>query len=192
MNRATRKHGEMKGQFFLIGAFLLIMMFYVGISLYFSPSHSVQGGHQISDLSENILAEYPRAFNFGMNSSSPSQVLANFTGLAVNLTGQRNAELKVLWIITQNVSDDLNVTAGNFLGYPAEITLNVSGEVKNLYVGSGAVNSTLFASPPSEFELRANFNTTEKNLLLEKFKANLWVLLEISDGGNKAAGEIKA
>ena len=182
----------MKGQFFLLGAFLLIMIFYVGIALYFSPSHQSAGADYLPAVFDNIKNEYPVAFNLGMNASDPVTTLANFTAFAVNMTGRMNANLDVLWIVTENVSDNLNVTVGNFLEYPTTITLNVSGDVVEMRVDSGGTNSSLFTSPPSEFELRANFNTTEKNLILEKYKANLYVILEMTKGNDKIAGEMKA
>ena len=104
----------------------------------------------------------------------------------------RGLDLNVFWIVTQNVSDNLNVTVGNFLGYDIHVTLNVSGSIKELDVENGKTNSEFFTSPPSEFELGLNFNTTQKNLLLEKYKANIYFILEMRKGDEKITGETKA
>jgi hypothetical protein len=90
------------------------------------------------------------------------------------------------------VSDNLNVTVLNFMGSDENVTLNVSGDVDTVYVQQGSLNSSLFTSPPPEFTLILNFNTTEKNVLLEKYKANLYSVLEIRKGDEKITGEIKA
>ncbi len=183
----------MKGQFFLVGVFSLILLFYMGISAYLSPSYAGAVTEEgISNLFDNIENEYPRAFNFGLNVSEPVETLINFTDFAMNITKGRGFDPEFLWLITENVSDDLNITVGNFLGYSAYVNLNVSGNTKVIYVNKGDTNSSLFASPPSEFELRLSFNTTEKNLLLEKYKANLYLILELKKGEDKITGEIKA
>lgn len=182
-----------KGQFFLVGAFFLILIFYMGISVFLSPSYGgMSVGEDLENLFDNIENEYPRALNFGLNESSPVQTLVNFTDFAVNITKGRGSELRTLWLVTENVSDDLKITVGNFLGYPATVSLNVSGDVKEVNVDNGETSPSLFTSPPSEFELRLNFNTTGKNLLLEKYKANLYLILEMTKGNDKIAGEIKA
>lgn len=183
----------MKGQFFLVGAFFLILLFYMGISAYLSPSYvSTSTREGISDLFENIESEYPRAFNFGLNASEPVKTLVNFTDYAIDIMKGRGLGLEVLWLVTENSSGDLNVTVGNFLGYYTTFTLNVSGDVKEFGIGNGDTDSLLFTSPPSEFGLGLNFNTTEKNLLLEKYKANLYSVLGMRKGEDMITGEIKA
>jgi hypothetical protein len=182
----------MKGQYFLLSSFFLILLFYAGIAIYFSPSSLISASGDLAHLFENIEKEYPKAFNLGMQASAPAATLVNFTALAQSLATRRGAAFRALWVITENVSDALNVTVGNWLGQNITITLNVSGDVKLLSVSEGSVNSTLFSAPPSEFTLALSFNTSQKNLLLEKYKANLYLLLEIERGDDKIAGEIKA
>ncbi|MCK5020457.1 MAG: hypothetical protein KAS32_25700 [Candidatus Peribacteraceae bacterium] len=183
----------MKGQFFLIGALLIVLMLYIGIAPLLSPSHiGPEIGEDISNMFENIEMEYPRAFNLGLVSSSAEQKLVNFSSFIAEEASERSVTLSSLWLITQNVSDNLNITVGNFLGYNTSVTLNVSGTVNTLYVEDSKINSTVFSSPPSEFQLIVNFNTTESNLLLEKYKANFYSVLEIRKGTDKIVGEIKA
>ncbi len=182
----------MRGQFFLVGALLLILLFYIGISAYIYPSYAGPQDEGIVRLFGNIKDEYPRAFNFGMNISSPANTLVNFTNFVMNVTGRRGFETRILWVITENVNGNLNVTAGNFLGYPVAVNLSIAGEGKSINVGEGETNSSLFLSPPSEFELRLSFNTTEKNVLLEKYKANLYLILDMRKGDDRLAGEVKA
>lgn len=182
-----------KGQFFLIGAFFMIIVFYTGISAFISPSFMEPSmGETTGKIFENIKNEYPRAFNLGMDGSDAAGTLVGFTGFVRNVSRARNSQLAVLWVVTQNVSDDLNVTLGNFLGYAGEFVVNVSGDAKTIHVGDGETNSTLFASPPSTFELILNFNTQQNNVLLSKYKSNLYAVLEMTVGSDKVTGEIKA
>jgi len=192
MKNQKSENRKMKGQFFLLTAFFLIIILYLGISVYLTPSFSAAMGSDLSDFFSNIRDEYPRAFNFGLEAANPATALADFSRIALNATNGRKAELHALWIMTMNDSDDLNVTVGNSFGQELNVTLNVSGDAKVLRVADGGVNSTLFSSPPSEFQLRASFNTTEKNVLLEKYKASLYVILEITKGSDRIAGETKA
>lgn len=183
----------MRGQFFLAGALILVLMFYVGMVPLLSPSYSgPEIRDVISDLFDNAEREYPKAFNIGMNSSGAAETLANFTAFIKNAAVGRSASMHVLWVVTENMSGDLNLTVGNFLGYAANVTLNVSGDVRTLGVQDGGTESAVFASPPSEFGLVLNFNTTENNVLLEKYKANLYAVLEIRKGDDRVMGEIKA
>ena len=182
----------MKGQFFLVGAFLLIVMFYIGISVYITPSFAKPSLKESTEnLFDNIKNEYPRALNLGL-SGSHVQAMEDFTNFAANLTRKMNADLRVLWVITENVSDNLNVTVGNFFGSDHYVTINVSGEVKVMHVPDSGINSTLFTSTPAEFRLGLNFNTTQKNVLLEKYKVNLYSILEMAKGTDRITGEIKA
>lgn len=183
----------MKGQFFLIGAVFLILIFYIGISAYISPSFMKPSlGKSTENLFNNIKNEYPKVLNFGLNASSPVRTLVNFTNFAVDMSSGRGSDFRVLWLVTENVSDNLNVSVGNFLGYPLDIDLSISGDTENLYLSDGETGSVLFTSPASEFKLVLNFNTTEKNVLLEKYKTNLYSVLEITKGYERITGEIKA
>ena len=95
-----------------------------------------------------------------------------------------------------NISSPAN-TLVNFTNFVMNVTGRRGFETRILWVisinvGEGETNSSLFLSPPSEFELRLSFNTTEKNVLLEKYKANLYLILDMRKGDDRLAGEVKA
>lgn len=183
----------MKGQFFLAVAFSLAVVFFVGISSQISPeSISFPRMSSLNHLFDNIENEYPRVANLGLNESSPVKTLTNFTEFAKNKTRERRGVFSLIFVLTQNVSDDVNVTVGNYLGYPINASLNVSGVSENLSVSDSGTNSTLFSDPPESFTLGISFNTTEKNLLLEKRKVSLYFILEIRKEGNIIRGEVKS
>lgn len=193
MNMRTAKKKNLKGQFFLIGGFLVLLLFYMGISTFFAPAYTQKGIRgEMSNFFSNVRDEYPVALNLGLNSSGGAQALVNFTGIVVNASKSRGASLAALWILTQNASDDLNVTIGNYMGTALNVTLNVSDAMSTLEIGNGETASVIFVSPPSEFAFQASFNTTGKNLLLEKYKTNLYVFLEMRKGSDKITGETVA
>jgi len=184
------KGRRLKGQFFLLSAFFLLLMFYLGVSAFLAPSFARPDMRsEVSELFENLEGEFPRVANAGLNASNAAADLADFSAIAVNATGARGAELRILWIFAVNSGDDVNVTIGNFIGGALNVTLNLSGDSRTLEVGGNEIASSLFASPPSEFSLRANFNTTEKNLLLEKYKASLYTYMALRKGNDLIAGE---
>lgn len=184
---------KFKGQFFLATAFALAILFYMGLSSQISPAGvSEPGTGSINYLFENVRDEYPRVVNLGLNESDVVGILTNFTEFAGGKTRERGGEFSLFFVLTRNASNDVNVTVGNYLGYPVNVDLNVSGDSEVLYVPDSGTNSELFSSPPESFTLGINFNTTEKNLLLEKRKANLYFILEVKKGGNIIKGEVKS
>jgi hypothetical protein len=182
-----------KGQFFLATAFALAILFYIGLSSQLSPEGvSAPETGSINSLFDNVRNEYPRVANLGLDGSDVVGILKNFTEFAEEKTGERGGEFSLLLVLTRNVSDDVNVTVINYMGYEANLGLNVSGDSKEIYVPDGGVSYELFTDPPESFTLGINFNTTEKNLLLEKRKANLYFILEMRKGGNIIRGDVKS
>jgi hypothetical protein len=173
-----------KGEFFLLAAFAFIIAFYIGISSYISPGFSGIESSGIIYLQKNIEDEYPKVLNLGLNESKPITNLVNFTLFVQNVTKSRGMDLSVFWLVSRNVGDDLNVTLGNFLGDPINVAVNISGDIKALNISDKSIRSFLFSSPPSEFNLTINFNTTERNLLLEKYKVSMYFFLELEEGDN--------
>ncbi len=184
-------YGEsMKGQFFLIGAFIIIILLYTGITAYISPEGFSGGApHEISFLLSNLLNEYPRALNYGKNQSSGLESLVNFTLFARNVTKERNMDLYSLWVVTENVSDDLNVTVGNFHRTAYDVIIRVDSQEKQLTVPNGSLNWTTFTGPSEVFSLNVSFNSEEKNLILGKRKLNLYYTVELESEGNLMVGE---
>jgi hypothetical protein len=182
----------MSGQFFILGAFILMIMFWTGISTYLSaPLFSSSGPQEINYLIKNMVNEYPKAFNSGLNQVPEAGVgaLVNFTFFCKNASAERSMDFYAIWIVTGNVSNDLNVTMGNFLGDPVSVTFDLSGETKTIFVGNGSVNSTLFTNPAETLSLDVSFNSVEKNLILGKRKANLYFLLQLHAGDDVMVGE---
>jgi|GEM_PF-1535980 len=181
----------MKGQFFLAAVFALAIVFFAGIASQISPEGTSSAETSSLDiLFDNVMSEYPRAANLGLNVSDPVGVLADFTGFVEGKTNERGAILSLMFVLTENVSGDLNVTVGNYLGYGTDVVLNVSGDTESIYVPDSGTGSKLFTDPPESFTLGISFNTKEKNLLLEKRKANLYFILEMSKGEDVIKGEV--
>lgn len=170
----------------------MILIFYLGISAYLHNIGLTRPDYEFQNFIENVKNEYPRAFNLGLNNSMPIETLYNFTIWCKEISENRGINLKILWIVTWNVSEDLNVTVGNFMGYKENLTIEISGEKKDIVIDDGKINSLFFEEPPSNFSLKINFNTKEKNVILEKHKFNIYLFLEAEKNGDKIVEEIKA
>jgi hypothetical protein len=181
----------MKGQFFLATVFALAIIFFAGISSMISPEGvSFRETTSLALLFDNVKEEYPRAANLGLNESDPVRILMNFTEFVEGKVRERGADFSLMFVLTRNESNNLNVTVGNYLGYGMDVILNVSGDVESIYVPDRGTNSEIFTNPPESFTLGISFNTTERNLLLEKRKANLYLILEMMRGENVIKEEV--
>ncbi len=184
------KERRMRGQFFLITVFMLIIIFYGGISVYLSPpSFSGDLPADIDYIARNIENEYPVAFNLGLNESSGVDSVVSFTLFARDILMERDMDFYSLIVFSQSSGDDVNVTVGNFLGNPEWVSVGISGDDRLLYVGNGSVNSTLFPDPAETFKLDVIFNSEQKNLLLGKYKSSLYIYTEVRKGNDVIIGE---
>jgi hypothetical protein len=182
----------MKGQYYLISVFFLILFFYIGLRAYISPSITLISSDELTNFFDNVKSEYTRSFNLGMKDEKAISSLSNFTLFVKNVANKRNMKLKTFWMVTENVSNMLNITVGNYFEEPIGVTINVSGESVSIDLDNEEIKSVIFSDVPSEFSLRLGFNNKESNLLLEKYKANLYVFLDLERGEEKLKGEIKA
>ncbi len=181
----------MKGQFIIIGSLLLCIFFYVSVSPLLKPKNIIVSPYEtINYFYKNIEEEYPHALNIGLNKSNEVAYLVNFTYFVKNVSKEHYTDFGILWIMIKNESGDLNITAGNFMDKHIEILLNVSGTAKNMSLNEDSVNSTVFTSVPSEFNLTLRFNNTEKKLLLEKDKVNFYSRFYLRIEENSMEGEI--
>lgn len=180
----------MKGQFFILGGVLLCVLFYLGMP---STSQLVRTfTEDLKYLADNVELEIPKALNLGLNESKPITDLFDFTQVVNNMLSERNIDFTALWVVTQPKNSDVNITVGNFLGSLKTVTLNLSGDVKNLLVANNSTNSTLFSSVAAQFNLTISFDTTEKVLTLVRDKVNLYSSFELERGEDSAKREIEA
>ncbi len=184
----------MKGQYYLLGAIILTMLFFTG--LYLVKTESMFTTSYKSDdmkfLFYDIQSEYPRAFNFGINESDITGKLRNFTEFTNNMLTGSLINFTSLWIYTINISDNLNVTVGNHLGYDTIVQLNISGSVQNLSVMDGGINSTIFPVVGSKFNMTVNFNSNQKKLSMMRDKYNLYSYIQLQRANEMTKGGVLA
>lgn len=192
----------MKGQFFLLGAIVLIVLFFVGAPLIQPPLSSP--GNDLPFLLRNIKAEFPVAFNLGLNESNELNVMRNFSSFLNRTLLDRRVNFSSLWVYSRNSSTNANITIGNFLGGNLTVNLTyidtsiniITGSTNSvntpLFVPNAATNSTILNKPGTPFNLTIRFGSRNTTIEWLRDKANLYVHLEMGRGKDIVREEITA
>ncbi len=155
---------KLKGQFFVLGAILIVTLFFVGLPKPY-PLTQTRSSDMVY-IFKNLEREYPIALNLGLNESDPVNTLMNFTWFADRVMDEHMINFTVLWIITETTnetSEDLNITIGNFLGHDTiiKVVIVTPGEPSswtNVTINNNSTNST-YRGPPSP-AVAQTFNLT--------------------------------
>jgi hypothetical protein len=180
----------MKGQVFLIGAILLCTLFYMGLPLS-GPSASSAPLGDLDSISGNLKSEFPLSLNLGLAEGRPVPALADFTLFAASVMESKFSGFRAFWLVSEPEGTGINLTAGNFLGEPAQVTLDVAGDVRTLTLDDGQVESLGFGPVPPEFALSASFPGGSTAEDWDRDKHGLYVYYAIEREGDVVAGEVR-
>ncbi|MFH1445289.1 MAG: hypothetical protein ABIF08_02295 [Nanoarchaeota archaeon] len=184
------RNKKMKGQFFLLGAFIIITMFYIGLQ--FGKPFIYPETGDLGYIHENIETELSYALNLGINESRPIEVLSNFTRYLDESLYFLN--FSTLWVVTDNVDFDqnlatytLNVSIGNFLDYNVTVNVTANETSQDINVTFNETKSAEFeianGTTPLTFNMTLIFDGTDTNMtnmILNKF--NLYALIKLQRG----------
>lgn len=179
-----------KGQFFILGAIMLIILFFIGIP-FLQPSLT-SPIRDLPLLSKNIRLEFPVAFNLGLNESDERAVMKNFSLFLNTNLADRLIDFSTLWLYAKNSSENVNFTIGNFLGKNITVNLTISPIEKEIFVQNNGTNSTLFSSPGSIFNLTIEFESRTATVEWLRDKVNLYVFYELRRNRDVIKEEIVA
>jgi hypothetical protein len=182
--------GTRKGQFFIIGAIFICVLLFFGIAPTIQITEST--ADDMTMLADNLQKEMPHALNIGINSSDPTGTLYNFTEFSENAVAERGVDLDVFWVVFSPMEDSVNVSAGNFMDTARTIGVNVSGTYKDLYVGTDAVNSTVFAVTGYTFEVRLGIDGEETRATLLSNKTSIYSAISMERGDDIVRKELLA
>lgn len=180
----------MHGQFFILGAILLAVMFFIGLPL-IKPLLSSPSS-DLSYLSSNIYSEFPVALNLGLNQSDELRVLKNFTSFVNETLYDHFVRFSSLWIYAKNSSTNVNFTVGNYLNMNTTINLTISSTETQFFVENNKTNSTLFTSPGTIFNLTIEFQSQTTTVEFLRDKVNLYVFYELKRGNDLIRKDIIA
>lgn len=175
----------MKGQFFLLGAVLMITIFFIGSVSTREVFVSLPDA-DLPYITTNLMAEYPKALNLGSNSSGGVEAVINFSGFVNSSLSERYIKFHSLWVVTQNSSTDLNVTVGNWLGSSQEVSLGIGATSSTLSIPPSGINYTTFSAPGTNFTLTINFSENNGSLYTWRDKTSMYLYINLSRGDNMA------
>ncbi|MBU0530754.1 MAG: hypothetical protein KKC05_03705 [Nanoarchaeota archaeon] len=166
-----------KGQFFVLGAVLIISLFFMGLPE--KDTLITERTDDIAYLFDNIHREYPFALNNALNMSEDTEAsidrLMNFTHFVDKIASERLINYSTLWVIGWNSSpSNFNVTVGNYLRYNTVVLLNLSGTEYYMNVNFNTTNSTEFTSVSDTFDMIISYESEESNVTWVRDKVSLY------------------
>lgn len=180
----------MKGQFFVLGAIIIITLFFAGLP----PKDGLikEKTDDIVFLFDNVNREYPFALNNALNMSDDADSsidrLMNFTRFTDRLLSERLINYSSLWVVGWNISSNFNITVGNYLQYDTIVLLNLSGTEFNLSVSFNSTNSTVFSASDT-FSMNISFGGYSKNSTWVRDRVNLYTFIIMQRGENQIIDE---
>ncbi len=168
-----------KAQFYLIAGLAFVLLFFTMVPhlqpLVTTPSSD------LGYLARNMQKELPHALTLGLNESSGVPTLVNFTRFSARVMAERAINFTPVWVVTGNLSQDLNVTVGNFLGANTTVTVNVTGEdVQSIAVADNSTNSSAFTSVAAAFNISIGFRDQNETFVWVRDKVNLYAFVNLT------------
>ena len=179
----------MKAQFFILGALLLATLFFAGLPI---TGHLVRTvSDDMEQFSENLEMEFPHAMNLA-NDLGDIERLGDFSAFADSQITQRNAEFRNLWVVTEPIGSNVNVTVGNYLDEDMTVVLNISNNIQMLLIPANAEDSVMYFGVPSQFLLRVTVPELDRELTLQRDKINMYSFFSLSRGEDFIRKEVLA
>jgi hypothetical protein len=187
--KERRRTGRRKGQFFILGAVLMCMVFYVGLPLYGPQLQSYR--KDLTFVSSNLESEFPKALNLGIKSGSGTGNLADFSRFAGSTLSGQNVKFQSLWVVTEPQPSGVQVTVGNFMGYGQALSITIDGNSQNFNVPDNSTQAAFFPSSEN-FQISISFPGHSKTSTWVRDKVNLYAFAEIARGTDNVIEEIEA
>ena len=187
--KERRRTGRRKGQFFILGAVLVCMLFFVGLPLYGPQLQAYR--NDLSFVSSNLESEFPKALNLGVKAGSGTGSLVDFSRFTGTTLSGQNVKFQSLWVVTEPQPLGVQVTVGNFMGQNQALSITVDGNSQNLDVPDNSTESRFFSSPES-FQISINFPGHSKTATWVRNKVNLYAFTETARGTDIVAEEVEA
>ena len=178
----------MKGQFFILGALLICVMFFIGL-----PSMVSLVSPDVSDmegLADNAQQEIPRALNLGILESSGSASLEDFSGFLRSKMWERNIQLSLVWVYSRPSSGGMDLTVGNYMGASEDISLTLEGDERSFALADGSTRTESFSPTGDPLNLTLGFSSSEKSLSIERNKHSLYCYMVLKRGSELVVKEI--
>lgn len=168
-----------KGQFFLLGAFLISTLFFVGLPR--PATLSVEGMEDLSYLSLNLQKEMPNAFNLGLKQGDYLSVMRNFTWFAERILKERRVAFGALVCFGSNISTtDFNVTIFNYIGTSQAVNITIGSSMYEMLIANNQSNSTSFTSVGTLLNISFKYAREEKNMTWVRDKYSIYGMVNLT------------
>lgn len=178
----------MKGQFFLLGALLISVMFFIGL-----PSAVRLVTSDVSDmeyLADNIAGEIPRSLNLGIESGSGTSGLEDFSSFLCSKADERSMVLSLIWVYTEPYGTGVRVTTGNYMGNTENIRLSVDSDQTTFQLSDSSTSMLTFSGVSEKPVLGFQFSALGKNINITRDKHNLYCYTALKRGSEMIVKEI--
>jgi len=171
----------MSGQFFIVGAILLSIAFYMGLSA--AKPLTTAPTTDMVYLSANIHRELPRALNFGLLDGTPEDTLMDFTRYIYRLMRERYINFTILWVVMRgNGTDAVEVIVGNLMGREVMVNLSMPGISRSITVPNNSTSTTILSAVPEQFNLTIQQPVKSKTVEWRRDKVNLYAFVKLLRG----------
>ena len=132
-----------KGQFFLLGAILLAIMFFAGLSS-LKPV-TTPPSEDLKFFMENVKKDLPHSLNLGLQGGSGVNDLGNFTQFTDRILTDRFVNFTALWLVAEpGYNTRVRVTVGNFLDTDQVVNVTIGDATQTADFGLGGGGSGVF------------------------------------------------
>jgi hypothetical protein len=180
-----------KGQFFIMGALLLCVLFFAGLpsQTQFSRSDTMD----ITTLLDNLESEITVALNLAMLEDGNPSKLGDFSDFLRDKTQERYMDMETLWVVTSpdpNSPGDIDIYAGNWLGESATLYLTIGTNNLNMNLNDQETNYASLSGISDQFDIQISFGERAWSSTLPRDKTNLYSFMSLSRGEDSVIKEI--
>ena len=177
IGRSEKRFGRKKGQFFLLGAFLIAVLFFVALPR--PASISFEGTDDMRHFALNLQKEMPNAFNLGIRQGDYLSVMNNFTWFAARVLNDRDISFTTMMGFGNNISTtDFNVKVWKYYGSNLTVNITIGSSLFQLFVAYNQSNSTTFTSVGDTFNISFKYAREERNMTWARDKYSVYGLLK--------------
>jgi hypothetical protein len=184
--------GKCKGQYFMLGAIIISLMLYLGLSpmVYSPPSEDYLHG-----ISENIEEEVPHALNLALAEDSSPAKLGQFSGFLGDKLKGRGIGFEALWVASipdPGNPSQVDVYIGNWIGRPVSVDVSIDGDLVSKNLDHEEMSFDPVSGVSREFDMTVMFEGRSWTGSFVRDKSNLYYYSSISKNSDITIKDIAA
>jgi hypothetical protein len=185
-------HGRLKGQFFIMGALVICVIFFAAL-----PPAIISGTGNTRDMSlmaENLEREIPRAANLALLDDGSPESLGEFMDFIRESTREKYLGMESLWVVGVPDPDnpgDMAFYSGNWLGRAATVYITADSLGISHVLDDQETGSSTLSGLASSFTLEVSFDGRTWSNTVSRDKATLYCYLSLARGENSVVKDIE-